>query len=148
MITTPSRINRFIKTFPKQEELVFFASSNSMKPTIERGDRIVVKIIPYSTAKIGDVGVFLINHTSIVLIHRIIDISKKGKRHVFSTKGDSNKLKDDTYLTQKNFVGVVVSVQHPAGRRSLFDNSHKPVLNAFRQKLLDIFFYLFPGGRK
>lgn len=78
--------------------------SGSMRPSLNVGDLVVVKAVPPSELKVGDVIVF---HNPLrkqeLIVHRIVDIviADDGKRY-FNTKGDAN------FLTDKDRWGVLV----------------------------------------
>ena len=61
--------------------------SNSMVPTFQRGDILVLQGIPSEHLTVGDIIVFSPNTQTTPIVHRIIDINPDG---TFQTKGDAN----------------------------------------------------------
>jgi len=70
--------------------------TGSMVPKIRKGDLVVVKRVPISQLKVGDVITF-INPTNQkeTITHRIVAINMTpGTSHTITTKGDANRLAD------------------------------------------------------
>lgn len=61
--------------------------SNSMVPTFQRGDILVLQGVPSDQLKIGDIIVFSASGQATPIVHRIIKINPDG---TFQTKGDAN----------------------------------------------------------
>lgn len=76
--------------------------SNSMVPTFEKGDMIIVK--GTDSPEIGDVIVFDSPGYNYPIIHRIIDINENG----MLTKGDHNPVKDPWTISQENVHGKAI----------------------------------------
>ena len=66
------------------------------------GQLMNLQAVPISQVKIGQVVVYRHSKAGLVA-HRVIE-AKKG--HLW-TKGDSNRMPDDEYVTAKNYLGVV-----------------------------------------
>lgn len=88
---------------------VFAVVSNSMAPTMQRGDLVVVE--PHAAAQIGDVVTF--RKYGQVVTHRISDAAKQ--RDAFETRGDANPGNDPWTVSRSEMVGTVQSVVHRAG---------------------------------
>lgn len=67
---------------------VVAVTSPSMEPTLERGDMVLVKGVPFSEIEEGDIIVFDTGSPClpVPIIHRVVDIDGNG----LTTKGDSN----------------------------------------------------------
>ncbi len=92
--------------------------SESMEPTLYRGDLVVVRAIDPSTLQVGDIVIY--NGSSIPgytrdvpIVHRIIDILNVSGELRFITKGDNNPANDTWYRTESDiFAKVVGSVRY------------------------------------
>ena len=91
---------------------VIGVGSNSMLPTIEKGDAVIYKQIKNEKElKTGDILVYQDHRNKKIIIHRLVKIEKKGKnkkKKVYITKGDANKSNDHLELTYKDIKGKVV----------------------------------------
>ncbi len=65
--------------------------SNSMDPTIKKGDLVVVKGIPPGDIAVGDIIVYHNPLQGVAVVHRVIDIRSDEDGLVFYTKGDNNR---------------------------------------------------------
>ncbi|MDD4809454.1 MAG: signal peptidase I [Bacilli bacterium] len=83
--------------------------SDSMSPTIRRGDVVVVDKIEYEDIKIGDTIAYSLNNISVV--HRVME---KRQNHqlgkVLVTKGDNNRVKDIKYVSEDQILGKVTVI--------------------------------------
>ena len=82
-------------------------ATNSMKPKINKGDAVIVEKINnnYKNLKKGDVIAFKYHNT--IIVHRIINIVKDGKKNYFYTKGDNNEKEDNFMLKENMIIGVI-----------------------------------------
>lgn len=76
--------------------------SGSMSPSIETGDMIVVKT-DKANLNVGDVITYKMG--SVLVTHRIIEVTAKNGVEAFVTQGDANKVKDGTLITKEQVVG-------------------------------------------
>ncbi len=79
-------------------------ASNSMFPTLQKGDAIIIKKLSDREKKnisTGDIIVF--QEEGNIITHRVIEI----KDGVFITKGDNNNSKDITKKTKNDVIGLV-----------------------------------------
>ena len=88
-------------------------SSESMVPTLNVGDLIVVKGADPKTVTIGTIIVFHSpRNYEMLIVHRVIAIHDQGGKMYFETKGDNNPAKDSWYpylgVPETNLVGVVI----------------------------------------
>ena len=80
--------------------------SNSMFPNIAIGDAVIYeKLIDYNELEVGDILVF--KNEDVVLVHRIVEISKKYQDILIYTKGDNNHQNDDFVTEKDEILGVV-----------------------------------------
>jgi signal peptidase len=66
---------------------VVAVESNSMEPTFQRGDILILQGISPDQLEIGDIIVFSSPGQEIPVVHRIVEINPDG---TFQTKGDAN----------------------------------------------------------
>lgn len=92
----------------------FSVSSESMVPTLNVGDYIVVKYEPFDELKIGDIIVFYspLNPKDII-VHRIYDIRIYNGQKVLITKGDNNLYSDPWYVKQEHYIGKYTGFKIP-----------------------------------
>lgn len=85
----------------------FIVVSNSMEPTIKKGDLIIAK--KQSNYEVNDVITYQSNNQFVT--HRIVDkINDQNSSKVsFSTKGDANFSSDLSLITQEDIFGKVVT---------------------------------------
>ncbi len=82
-------------------------TSNSMYPTLKKGDLLVVtKADPYEL-KEGDIIVFNAPWASKPVVHRIVRVEWLGGSPIFYTKGDANSHMDLGYRTVDDIIGKV-----------------------------------------
>lgn len=113
----------FIGAFLVTSVLIFFVSgyfkyyaisivSNSMVPTFERGDVVVVEQVKgkyknYDLIKEGKILAFKKGKT--IVVHRIIRVAEVGNQKYYYTKGDANNFEDNWMISKKDVVGIVKS---------------------------------------
>ena len=79
-------------------------ASNSMYPTLQKGDAIIIKQLTDKEKKkieVGDIIVF--QEEGHIITHRVIEI----KEGIYITKGDNNNTKDITKKTKNDIIGLV-----------------------------------------
>jgi len=88
--------------------------SESMEPTLYRGDLVIVRAVDVRTLQVGDIIIFRSYAGSITpIVHRIILIENVSGELHFTTKGDNNASPDpDFRLTSDVFAKVVGSVRY------------------------------------
>ena len=77
--------------------------SDSMKPTIEKGDKIVVK--KQDSYEVGDIITYISNDENLIT-HRVM----KKYENVFITKGDNNNTEDEERVEQDQIIGKVICI--------------------------------------
>lgn len=80
-------------------------ASDSMNPTYNRGDAVLIEYMKPEDLRKGDILVF--KHDSIIITHRIVDITKKKDKYYFVTQGDANDNPDGFVSTNENVIGKV-----------------------------------------
>jgi signal peptidase len=94
--------NNIVKVFGYSYSVV---ATDSMEPTIEVGEVIISKSIPYEEVSSGDIIVFWSDHYQKYIVHRVVDIV--GDKLV--TKGDNPAAPvDQDYVENNDFHGVVI----------------------------------------
>ncbi|MFC0302143.1 signal peptidase I [Virgibacillus soli] len=78
--------------------------SNSMKPTFETGDLVIVKMLEAKDITVHDVITFQDSEGRFVT-HRVVDISQEDGSPVMKTKGDNNNVVDDDIVTSDALIG-------------------------------------------
>ncbi|MEM3710379.1 MAG: signal peptidase I [Nitrososphaerales archaeon] len=95
----------------------FSVSSNSMAPTLNVGDYIVVKAEPFDNLNLGDIIVFYSPwNPNDIIVHRIYDIRIYNGQKVLITKGDNNYTNpypDPWYVTQEHYIGKYTGFKIP-----------------------------------
>ena len=83
--------------------------SDSMSPTINKGDIVIVKKVnseEVDSIKIGDTLVFNMNNKTIV--HRVQNVNFDNN-YLFITKGDNNEEADNWVVKEKDVIGIVTA---------------------------------------
>lgn len=81
--------------------------SNSMEPTLQYGDYVVVK--KSKELKEGDIIAFR-NNQGRMIVHRIVEKTFRDGQEVYRTKGDNLDEADTWVITQDNIIGIVLYV--------------------------------------
>jgi len=112
----------WLKQLQSGGSVTFLVASNSMLPTLSRGDRITVKRIPPADRpKLGDIILFFIG--SHWVVHRIVGRGKKDGEIFYRQKGDAE------------FRASVTPASEVAGRVFMIDHGDdRVVLDATYQK--------------
>jgi signal peptidase I len=85
--------------------------SNSMVPTFQKNDLLIIEINSFSDIKINDIVVFKSTAPDNLIIHRVIKIIKDNKRKLkIITKGDANPTEDKTPLKKSNYIGKAIKI--------------------------------------
>lgn len=89
--------------------------SESMEPTINKGDMIITKKTDFNKLKEKDIISYLSKEQdkTIIITHRIVEIVKENGIVYYITKGDNNKTNDDERVIESNFVGVYDNIKIP-----------------------------------
>ena len=90
--------------------------SESMVPTLNKGDIVVWIPADINNARVGDIVVFK-GYDGKYIAHRVVAITEINGERALITKGDANEYPDQygphvplPYVTRKNFVGIVVTI--------------------------------------
>ena len=99
------------QTNVKKEEIprvgnisVFNIVSESMVPTINVNDLIVIKKCTQEEIKNGDIITYKREDGSIIT-HRIISITQENSENIYTTKGDNNAIQDDELIKHSQVYG-------------------------------------------
>ena len=83
-------------------------TSNSMYPTLRKGDLLLVVKADPTKLRVGDIIVFKAPWRDSYIVHRIIAIENSPHGIVFYTKGDNNAVPDPGYRTVDDIYGMVI----------------------------------------
>lgn len=85
---------------------MFNIVSESMEPTLEINDVVVVKTCEATQLQKGDIITF--QQDGRIISHRILDITKEKKIIKFRTKGDNNEIPDSDLIPEGQVYGKVL----------------------------------------
>jgi len=91
----------------------YYVEGNSMHPTLENGDLIVVYREDFKSLKVGDIIVFNSPVYNVRVVHRIKDIRFVDGEMVLITQGDNNRVPDPGYVREENYIGKYAGVRIP-----------------------------------
>jgi signal peptidase len=96
--------------------------SDSMKPTIDKGDLIILQYRNADTIEVDDVIAFSDseNGENNVLVHRVTEIIDENGALFFRTKGDANAKEDKMLVSAEKIVGVYQIKIKKAGNVAMF----------------------------
>lgn len=102
-------INQGLALALSTEIPVVAVESNSMVPTFQRGDILVLNGVDSSELKTGDIIVFQPEYQEIPVVHRIVEINPDG---TFQTKGDANtgQLSFERRIQPSQIKGKVIAI--------------------------------------
>ena len=83
-------------------------ASDSMIPTFERGDAVILEKCPAVDIKEDDILIF--KHEGIVVTHRVVRTRKNGNSRQFITRGDHNENEDPFVVEESQVVGRVLII--------------------------------------
>lgn len=116
-VTRYSKIKNLVCLVIVFMSLIFFAlisgifkytivaiGSNSMSPSISRGDAVIIKSTKdYGSLKTGNIIIY--KKENKLVIHRIKEIKKENDKYYFITKGDANKNVDNWIVKEEEIIG-------------------------------------------
>ena len=80
--------------------------SQSMDPTIHKGDAVILKKVTEKTElKKGDIVAY--SNGKLIIVHRIVEVKKDGKNLTYITKGDNNNGNDPRPVSRSQVKGTV-----------------------------------------
>lgn len=93
----------------------YIITTNSMSPTINSGDVIIIKSVKKDDINKGDVITF--SKETEVITHRVVNISENAlKEKQYTTKGDNNNLEDEQTVCSEDIKGKLTIVIPYLGR--------------------------------
>ena len=117
--------------------------SNSMAPSFHRGDVLIVKPIPKSDVKKGEVVVLnSISKDGSQYVHRLVAVKAAGNKVIVQTKGDANPVKDPWTLVIKSSEVPLVVGQLPTASVPFIHLGRSGIILALAAMLL-LFISLF-----
>lgn len=117
--------------------------SDSMAPTFNAGDLIIIRKCDTSTLEKGDIITFhtIINNEFALNTHRIDEIQEQGGVRSYVTKGDNNLIADVHMITDGDIVGKFVTRLPKFGKVVDFLSSSMGFLLVIVLPLLVFFIY-------
>lgn len=117
--------------------------SDSMAPTFNAGDLIIIRSCDPATLQEGDIITFhtIINNEFALNTHRIAEIEDQGGARSYVTKGDNNEIADVHMITDGDIVGKFVTRLPKFGRVVEFLSSSTGFLLVIVLPLLIFFIY-------
>jgi signal peptidase I len=80
--------------------------SESMEPKIYKGDAVLVKKVKSKEElKVGEIIVY--KNMGEDIVHRLVEVEKKGNKTFYRTKGDNNNTRDNLDIEYKDIKGIV-----------------------------------------
>lgn len=128
----------FLKNLPSYTQFNAVASSQSMRPTIKRGDTLTITKTPYQSLNRDSIAAFISPNRSSIIVHRVISIYNNNGRKC-KTKGDNNPRPDPWIFSSNDFIGEVVSIKRWSNLFYFFHYFYKTLSYIFRYKILHIF---------
>ncbi|WP_051359397.1 signal peptidase I [Paucisalibacillus globulus] len=96
--------------------------SNSMNPSFETGDLIIIKKVVASSIKEGDVITFHEGNGKFVT-HRVVKVVQQDGNSGFVTKGDNNNVNDEQVVSSEQLMGKKVFLINNGGHIAKFIGS-------------------------
>ena len=102
-------VNMGMAFFLATDMPVVAVESNSMIPTFQRGDLLILQGIPADQIQIDDIIVFIPSQRTTAIVHRVIELNPDG---TFQTQGDANpqQLPFEESISFSNIHGKVVTI--------------------------------------
>lgn len=84
--------------------------SESMEPTLYRGDLVIVRAVDVDTLRVGDIIIFNASWyvSSTPVVHRVMEIENVSGELHFTTKGDNNASPDPDFRVASDILAKVV----------------------------------------
>lgn len=102
------------------ESPLMVVSSQSMVPTLNVGDIILVRGVDPQTVAVGTIIIFHSPYDySMPIVHRVVAIDNQGGMTFFETKGDHNQVRDGWKVPAANLMGVFIAKVPYVGLLSL-----------------------------
>lgn len=110
----------FILAIFSRNILSYFTGSNvplavvegySMWPTLRQGDLVIAyKPLP-NDIHVGDIIIYK-DYRGTLIIHRVIEVFKKGDKYYYITKGDNNLYRDPIDVPYERVEGKVITINN------------------------------------
>ncbi len=92
------------------ESPLMVVSSESMVPTLNVGDIILVRGVDPQTITVGTIIIFHSPYDySMPIVHRVVAVNNEGGAIFFETKGDHNQIRDGWKVPAANLMGAYVA---------------------------------------
>jgi len=101
--------NAIISTIP-----IITVKTDSMYPTLNPGDKLVIDRYWIEELKEGDIIAFdTFSEEFGIITHRVVEVNTTDDKSEIHTKGDNNDLPDLWKIDQNSFIGIVIEVNPP-----------------------------------
>ncbi len=127
------------------ELYLFNIVSESMKPTINKNDIIVVKKVSIEDLKEGDIITF--HYENRVISHRISKIDINGQKNIH-TKGDNNESEDTFIIDNSRIYGKVILKIPKLGEYIQYLQKGKGFINVLLGIIIIYIFYNYKSEKK
>ena len=97
---------------------VFRVVSESMGDTMPVGSLIISKKTDIESIEEGDIISFFSRESYMagqIITHRVTEVKERDGEVLLVTRGDANNSVDGFYVTQENFIGMIVTILRPEG---------------------------------
>lgn len=110
---TPSILREIKKMHSLSPNAVMSATvqSESMSNLIKKGDTIVMKKIPFSAIRRGDIVSFSFPNFPLPMVHRVAEISHRNNKRLLLTKGDASVGYDAWRVEKTHYLGKVIEIK-------------------------------------
>ena len=98
--------------------------SESMIPTLNRGDLLILQAQSPEAIDVGDIVVYNADWHDKPIVHRVVERQLVGSEYHYYTQGDNNSIRDPEYRLYEDIVGVVILAIPYLGYVTLF--LHEP----------------------
>ncbi len=85
----------------------------SMWPTLRQGDLVIAYKPPPEDIHVGDIIIYK-DYRGTLIIHRVIEVLKRGNKYYYVTKGDNNPYRDPMDVPYELVEGKVVTINNIA----------------------------------
>ena len=114
----------FFSRLPLAGNIQFLVvQSGSMQPALKQGSIITIK--PANSYQAGDIITFSLSEGQDPITHRLAEIKQEGRKTIYITKGDANRVVDQWKVLESQVKGKVIF--HIPYLGYVVDFSRKPI---------------------
>lgn len=82
-------------------------ASGSMNPNVKKGDVVVIEKIEGNYDLLQEGQVIAYRYDGVIIVHRLIKITKYKDHYYFYTKGDANSREDNWTVEEDMIIGII-----------------------------------------